>query len=128
MQMACDLPENYEGHPAFQFFRDFDADCDASEALQGELGEWIAVVRRSGERYFYGATTDETARDIRQPLDFLKKGVQYEAIIYADAPDADWKTNPYAYTITRETVSCDDSLNFHLASSGGVAVSFIPVP
>ena len=128
LQMACDLPDNYEGHPAFQFFRDFEADCDASEALQGEVGEWIAVVRRAGEKYFYGATTDESSRDIVQPLDFLQEGVRYEAVIYADAPDASWETNPYAYTITQKTVTAADTLTFHLATSGGVAVSFIPIP
>ena len=128
LQMACDLLENYEGHPAFQFFRDFDADCDASEALQGEVGEWIAVVRRSGDRYFYGATTDESAREIAQPLSFLEEGVNYDAVIYADSPDASWESNPYAYTITRQTVTKDDTLTFRLATSGGVAVSFIPAP
>ena len=125
-QMACDLLENYEGHPAFQFFRDFDADCDASEALQGEVGEWIAVVRRCGDRYFYGATTNESSRDVVQPLGFLKKGITYEAVIYADAPDASWESNPYAYTITKKTVTSNDSLTFRLATSGGAAVSFIP--
>ena len=127
LQMACDLLDNYEGHPAFQFFRDFEADCDASEALQGEVGEWIAVVRRASDKYFYGATTDETARDIVQPLDFLEEGQRYEAIIYADAPDASWETNPYAYTITQKTVTSADTLTFHLATSGGVAVSFKPI-
>ena len=128
LQMACDLMENYQGHPAFQFFRDFEADCDASKALQGEVGEWIAVVRRAGGKYFYGATTDECARDIVQPLDFLEEGRGYEAVIYADAPDASWKKAPYAYTITQKTVTAADTLTFHLASSGGVAVSFIPIP
>lgn len=128
LQMACDLMENYEGHPAFQFFRDFNADCDASEALQGEVGEWIAVVRRCGNRYFYGATTDESAREITQSLSFLEEGIKYDAVIYADAADASWESNPYAYTITRQTVTKDDTLTFRLATSGGVAVSFIPAP
>jgi len=126
MQMACDLIGNYEGHPAFQFFRDFDPDCDASEALQGEVGEWIAVVRRAGDRYFYGATTDANAREVVQPLSFLKEGVRYTATVYADAPDASWESNPYAYTITNMSVSSEDTLTFRLATSGGVAVSFIP--
>ena len=125
-QMACDLIENYENHPAFQFFRDFDADCDASQALQGEVGEYIAVVRRAGDRYFYGATTDETPRSLIQPLSFLKPGVSYTAAIYADAPDADWKTNPYAYTIETRSVTSSDTLTLNLASSGGCAISFIP--
>ena len=127
MQMACDLPENYEGHPAFQFFRDLDVDYDWSEALQGEVGEWIAVARRSGDRFFYGATTDDSARDVVQPLSFLREGVSYKAVIYADGPDASWESDPYSYAIREETVCCTDTLTLHLATSGGAAVSFVPV-
>jgi alpha-glucosidase len=127
LQMACDLVDNYEDHPAFQFFRDFDADCDWSKALQGEIGEYIAVVRRAGDRFFYGATTDQTGRTLTQPLDFLAPGVRYHAAIYADAPDSDWKTNPYAYVILEREVTRDDVLEVVLAPGGGQAVSFIPV-
>lgn len=128
MQMACDLLENYEGHPAFQFFRDFDADCDESHALQGEVGAYISVVRRAGERFFYGATTSEEGRVLSEPLSFLEKGVRYKAVIYADAPDADWKTNPYAYEIREQEVSSKDTLSVVLAPGGGQAISFFPLP
>lgn len=127
MQMASDLIENYEGHPAFQFFRDFDADCDWSEALQGEPGEYIAVVRRAKDRYFLGAATDETSRTLTIPLDFLKKGVVYNAAIYADGADADWKDNPTSYRIMYKKVKAGDVLKVQMASGGGQAVSFIPV-
>ena len=127
LQMACDLLENYEGHPCFQFFRDFDPDCDASEALQGEVGEYIAVVRRAGDKFFYGATTDETARTLTQPLTFLRPGVTYTATLYADAPEADWQTQPYAYVIERRTVTSTDTLTLQLATSGGCAISFLPL-
>ena len=125
MQMACDLLENYDGHPAFQFFRDFDADCDWSRALQGEVGEWIAVVRRAGDKFFMGATTDENARTITQKLDFLVPGEEYTATIYADAPDADWVSNPYAYQILTQKVTSADTLTLHLAPGGGAAVTIM---
>ena len=73
LQMASDMIENYEGHPAFQFFRDFDADCDWSEALQGEPGEFVAVVRKAKDNYFLGATTNEEARTLTFLWIFLKK-------------------------------------------------------
>jgi alpha-glucosidase len=126
MQMACDLLENYDGHPAFQFFRDFDADCDASEALQGEVGEWISLVRRAGDRFFLGATTDETGRTFDQPLTFLEPGVHYTATVYRDAADAHWQTNPTAYEITRHSVTAADTMTLRLAPGGGAAVTFIP--
>ncbi len=127
MQMACDLIENYRNHPAFQFFRDFDADCDESRALQGEVGEYIALYRRAGDRYFYAATTDEVARTLTQILSFLAPGVKYEAIIYADGEDADWKANPCSYEISKRIVTSDDTLTVRLAAGGGQAITFIPV-
>lgn len=126
MQMASDLIENYEGHPAFQFFRDFDADCDWSEALQGEIGEYIAVVRRAGDRYFYGATTDSSARTLSQPLSFLEEGTEYTAVVYADGEDADWLTNPQAYSIYERKVTSSDTLEVRMAAGGGQAIIFFP--
>lgn len=126
LQMASDMIEHYEGHPAFQFFRDFDPDCDWSQALDGRIGEYVAVVRRAGERYFLGATTNHEARTLRLPLDFLKPGVVYAATIYADAPDADWKSNPTAYTISERRMTAADSLDVAMASGGGQAVVFRP--
>ena len=126
LQMASDMIENYEGHPAFQFFRDFDTDCDWSRALAGEPGEYISVVRRAGDRYFLGAITGDSPRTLQVPLDFLESGKEYRAVIYADGPDADWKTNPCSYTISEMTVSSDDVLEVKMASGGGQAVVFFP--
>ena len=126
MQMASDCIENYEGHPAFQFFRDFEADCDASRALQGEPGEYVAIVRQAGEKFFLGAATNGEARTLQLPLDFLKPGVSYRATIYADASDADWVTRPLAYTITEQEVTSADTLSAYLAPGGGQAISFLP--
>ena len=127
MQMACDLVENYEGHPAFQFFRDYNADCDWSRALAGEVGDYIVVARRAGEVYFLGAVTDENARTLEQPLDFLPAGKTYAATIYADGADASWEANPYSYQITSREVTSADTLTLNLATSGGCAIVFKPV-
>lgn len=127
LQMASDMIENYEGHPAFRFFRDFDADCDWSEALQGEPGEFVAIVRKAKDKYFLGATTNEEARTLAIPLDFLEKDKKYHAVIYADGEDADWKTNPISYQITEKDVTSVDTLSVVMAKGGGQAVTFIPV-
>ena len=127
LQMASDMIENYEGHPAFQFFRDFDADCDWSQALQGEPGEFIAVVRKAKDNYFLGASTNEEARTLTIPLDFLEKDKKYHAVIYADGEDADWETNPTSYQITEKEVTAADTLSVVMAKGGGQAVSFVPV-
>lgn len=125
LQMAADMIENYEGHPAFQFFRDFDADCDWSKALAGEPGEFVVIVRRAGEKFFLGAATNEQARTVSVPLDFLEAGKSYRAIIYADAPDADWETNPKAYQITEQQVTAEDVLTVNMARGGGQAITFV---
>lgn len=125
LQMASDLVENYEGHPAFQFFRDFDADCDWSEALDGEPGEFVVIVRRAGERYFLGASTNAEARTVNVSLDFLEPGKTYVATIYADGDDADWETNPTSYKIVKKNVTSADSLSIAMAKGGGQAITFI---
>lgn len=127
LQMAADMIENYEGHPAFRFFRDFDADCDWSQALAGEPGEFVVIARRAKDNYFLGAATNESARTLDVPLDFLEEGKTYNAVIYADGKDADWETNPTAYEIIEKQVTAGDTLNIVMAKGGGQAVSFMPI-
>lgn len=127
LQMASDMIENYENHPAFQFFRDFDADCDWSRALAGEPGEFVVVVRKAKQNYFLGASTNEEARTINIKLDFLEKGELYKATIYADGKDANWETNPTDYQITEQIVTANESLSITMAAGGGQAISFMPV-
>lgn len=127
LQMAADMIENYEGHPAFQFFRDFDADCDWSEALAGEPGEFVVIARRAKDKFFLGAATNDRTRSIDIKLDFLEKGKTYKAIIYADAKDADWVTNPTAYEIIEKQLTAVDTLNIVMAKGGGQAISFMPI-
>lgn len=121
LQMAADLIENYEGHEAFQFFRDFNADCDWSRALQGEIGKYIAIVRRAGENYYFGAGTDSNARTLSVPLDFLRKDTDYCAKIYADDP-----SDPSRVIITERTVNVNDTLSVEMSPAGGMAVTFKP--
>ena len=135
LQMACDLIENYEGHPAFRFFRDFDADCDWSEALAGEPGDYIVVARRAGENYYIGAGTNHEARTVSVPLDFMDQGTIYNAEIYADAPDAPIIVQPdgtrapdkTAYRILTETVTASDTLHIAMSADGGQAIVLKPV-
>ena len=135
LQMACDLIENYEGHPAFQFFRDFDADCEWSEALAGEPGDYIVVARRAADRYFLGAGTNHQARTVRVPLDFLERGKTYVAEIYADDPDAPVVVQPdgtrapdkRSYRISVIRTDAADTLDIAMSPDGGQAVVFKPL-
>lgn len=121
LQMAADQIENYEGHEAFQFFRDFDADCQWSRALQGEIGKYIVVARRAGDKFFLGAGTDSEPRTLRVPLDFLSEGKVYTAAIYADHP-----ANPSKVVVSSTKVTSKDTLTIAMAAAGGQAITFIP--
>ena len=125
LQMASDLPKNYQSHPAFQFISDYNADTDESRVLNGEIGEYITVVRRAGNEWFLGSATNETARKLSVKLDFLEHGSTYQARIYRDADDAHWITNPTAYCIENKTVCADDTIELQLAAGGGEAIHFV---
>jgi alpha-glucosidase len=130
LQMAADLPENYEARmDAFQFIKDVEADWEESIALAGEVGQYVAIARqgRTSKEWFLGAVTDENARDLSVPLSFLEKGKRYRAQIYRDGPDAHWDTNPYAIVIEEKIVTGGETFAVWLAASGGVAVRFVPV-
>jgi len=127
IQMAADLPENYEARPdAFQFIVDVPADWEESIALAGEVGDYLVFARqeRGGEDWFLGTVTDEEGRDLEIPLDFLAPGRTYTAQIYRDGPDAHWKSNPYSIVIEERSVSNADALELRLAAGGGAAVRF----
>jgi len=130
LQMAADLPENYEKYPdAFQFIKDVAVDWDESKYLEAEPGDYLTVARKTKgkETWFLGAITDENARKSEIKLDFLSKGKKYKAIIYEDAKDADWKNNPIAYKIRTVVVTNKSKINLNLAPGGGTAISFEPV-
>ena len=130
LQMAADLPENYEKYPdAFQFIKDVALDWDDSKYLEAEPGDYLTVVRKTKgkESWFLGAITDENARKSEIKLDFLTKGQKYKAIIYEDAKDADWQKNPIAYKIKTIEVTSKSKINLVLAPGGGTAISFEPI-
>ena len=126
LQMAADLPENYEKQPAaFQFIKDVAVDWDESRYLAAEPGDYIVVARKAkgtGE-WFVGGINDENAREIPLSFDFLDKGKRYEATIYADGKDAHYMDNPHSYTVTKKTVTAKSKMTLRLAPGGGVAIS-----
>ncbi|MBK9096978.1 MAG: glycoside hydrolase family 97 protein [bacterium] len=128
LQMAADLPENYEGHPTFQFIRDVGVDWDTSIVLNGEIGDFITIARkeRNTDKWFLGSITDENERVINISLNFLDVGKKYTAVIYSDGTDSHWDKNPTSYKIENKIVNNSDTLNLKLAPGGGTAISFIP--
>lgn len=130
LQMAADLPENYEKYDdAFQFIRDVATDWDDSRYLEAEPARYITVARKAKgtDRWFIGGKCNEDGHQSDLRLDFLDKGKKYVCTVYADAKDADYEKNPKAYVITRRTVKQGDRLRLKMAPGGGFAVSLFPV-
>ena len=141
LQMAADLPENYEARPdAFEFIKDVAVDWDDTKILEAEPGEYVTIARQakskglraksgvaeSAQKWFLGAITDENARTATAQLTFLNPKQTYTATIYRDAESAHWEKNPMAYTIERFLVDSKNVLKLRLASGGGAAVSIKP--
>ena len=136
LQMAADVPEHYEEHmDAFQFIKDVAVDWEQSRYLLAEPGDYIVIARQAKVKeagkegdWFVGGVTDENARDLEFPLDFLDKGVKYTATIYADTPEADGigdvkvQDSVQTYSITTKKVNSKTTLKMHLARSGGFAI------
>ena len=130
IQMACDLPENYNRFPdAFQFIKDVPVDWSDSKYLEAEPNKYITVARRDkhSDDWYVGAITDGNARTALIDFSFLPKGEKYEATIYEDAPDANWETNPQAYRIRKVKVDSRTRLKQHLAPGGGTAIRVVPL-
>ena len=129
IQMAADLPENYEKYrDLFQFIVDVPADWEETHMLNGEIGEYVTIARkqRGGDDWYIGSMTNEKKRDIELPLNFLDHNRPYVAEIYRDADDADWDTNPIAYKIEKKLVTPGSNLSLHLAPGGGAAIRLKP--
>ena len=125
LQMAADLPENYEKHmDAFQFIKDVPVDWQKSVYLEAEPGRYITIARKDkhSNDWYVGCTAHEGGHTSELLLNFLDKGKKYEATIYADAKDANWKTNPKAYTITKQKVNAKTKLKLTAAQGGGYAI------
>ena len=126
LQMAADLPENYERYmDAFQFIKDVAVDWQRSRYLLAEPGEYIVAARQAmgSGQWFVGGVTNEERRTLAVPFDFLDEGKTYIATLYADSADADYKTKPDGYTIKSGKVDSHTVLDIAMARGGGFAIS-----
>jgi alpha-glucosidase len=129
LQMAADLPEHYRGQPGFQFIEDVPVDWETTLVPDGEIGDYITVVRkdRHSQDWYVGSITDEHARTLSLSLSFLDPGRRYVAEIYADGPEAGWMDRPYDLDIRRQDVDTSTTLRLELAAGGGEAIRIRPV-
>jgi glucan 1,4-alpha-glucosidase len=129
LQMAADLPENYERFmDAFQFIKDVAVDWDETKILDAEPGDYLTIARKAKGKneWFLGAITDENSRSSDIKLNFLPEKQQFIATVYEDGTDAHWEKNPMAYKISKAIVNSETKLKLRLAPGGGTAISFKP--
>ncbi|HNO78748.1 MAG TPA: glycoside hydrolase family 97 protein [Phycisphaerae bacterium] len=129
LQMAADLPKNYEAKPEpFQFIKDVVTDWETTKVLNGEIGDYITTARkdRNSDDWFIGSITDENGRTIEADLSFLDKDRKYTAQIYRDGDDADWDKNPYSIVIEEKPVDSNTKLTLKLGPGGGAAIRLTP--
>ena len=129
LQMAADLPENYERfRDAFQFIVDVPVEWDTVYYLEAEPYEYVTIARKQKDKnaWFIGSTNGYDPRTAMIDLSFLPAGQKYTATIYADAKDAHYRNNPQAYTITTKTVTSKSKLRLFTAAGGGCAIKIVP--
>lgn len=129
IQMAADLPENYERFmDAFQFIKDVAVDWDDTRILEAEPGDYLTIARKAKNKdeWYVGAITDERARITNISLNYLTPKRWYVATLYTDSAHAHWERNPMAYRIQNFLVNDQTRLKIDLASGGGAAISLKP--
>ncbi|MBS7233538.1 glycoside hydrolase family 97 protein [Flavobacterium psychroterrae] len=129
LQMASDLPENYEGKPEFQFIKEVPCTWSDTKVLDSKIGEYTTIVRKDWDEknWYLGSITNSAARNLKVDLSFLDTGKEYEAEVYADGAGANYKTNPYPVTISKQKVNNKTILDLKLAAGGGTAIKFTPI-
>lgn len=130
LQMAADLPENYLARPKpFQFIKDVPTDWARTIVPHAKIGDYITVARqdRNSQDWYIGSITDEQGRSLELSFSFLLPDTEYNAEIYRDSQDADWKTNPYGMEIEQQTINNNSQIIMHLAPGGGQAIRLTPI-
>lgn len=125
LQQLSDVPEHYQDVPEFEFLREVPVTWDETRVVQGEIGDYLTMARRSGDSWFVGSLTDEQARTLQVPLRFLGEG-EHVAHVYADGPETDLDTNPNAVAVQRFRVTRDTVVRAELTRGGGHAMRIVP--
>jgi alpha-glucosidase len=114
-----DQPSAYQGEPEIEFFDKVKTVWDDTKVLDGEIGEYVTIARKSGEEWFVGTMTNNDARKVSTSLNFLDNGKKYVANLYTDDETVQTRTN---VRVTRVIVDSHTDLSFHLKASGGCAI------
>ena len=118
LQVLCDSPYAYRNQKGTEFLKVVPTIWDATRVLNGEIGEYVTIARRSGDRWFLGSMTNSTPRELDVALDFLEEG-QYQLHLFRDAAES--AEYPDSLEEERREFRSGDKLHMKLAPAGGYA-------
>jgi len=127
LTMLCDSPSNYLAEPeCLKWMAAVPTVWDQTVALDGKLGDYAAIARRSGDAWYVGAMTDWEAREMELDLSaFLPEGT-YRVEIFRDGPNADRAAKDYVHEFQTVSVSASShSLKLQMAPGGGWTAKFV---
>lgn len=124
LQMLSDSPSNYiKEQETTDFIVKIPVVWDDVIGLDGKVGDYILLARRSGKEWFVGALTDWTSRDLELDLSFLPAG-EYNMDIFQDGINADRYSGDYKHLKT--SVKQGDKVKIHMAPGGGWSARISP--
>ena len=127
MSIVADIPEAYMAKAdLFKFIETMPMNWDETIVLDGVIGEFVSTARRSGQKWWVGTACNEKGLKTQIKLDFLESGVEYNATVYEDAPDAHYINNREAYKVRTVKVRKGDVIEAVLAEGGGHALRLDP--
>lgn len=125
LQMICDSPSNYNNAPGYaEFLSRIPVTWDETVGLDAEIGDYLMMARRNGDKWYIAAMTDWTPRDLTLNLDFLPEG-KWTMESMADGRNAHREATDHKFET--KTVSTGDKLDLHLAPGGGWVAILTPV-
>lgn len=110
-----------QNHPELEFYKNMPTVWDETKVLEGEIGKFATIARRSGDDWFLGSLTGEESHSIQLEMDFLKKGETYYTQIYSFNPESESSTK---VEIETKEVNSESKLNFEIQENSGLAIHF----
>jgi alpha-glucosidase len=120
-----DKPSDYHGEPEIEFFRHVPTVWDDTKVINGQIGKFATIARRSGNDWFVGTINDHTPRTLKVPLMFLDTHRAYEAHIYSDDSSVPTRTH---VAVTSRQVNSETTLEVPLQPGGGQAMWIQALP
>ncbi|MFA7636135.1 MAG: glycoside hydrolase family 97 protein [Monoglobales bacterium] len=125
LNMLCDSPSNYESEEeCTRFIADVPTVWDESRSLNGKVGEYITIARKSGSDWYVGSLTNWDARELEIDLSFLGEG-NFKAEVFKDGINAGKAAKDYK----KETIDipADKKLKIVMVSGGGYVMKIYKI-